>query len=84
MKMNKLIKLLPHKMRYSKMLEELEEMYNREFKLRKRYGSKKEIYLDLICSNKQEDDRLFLTLINKTALKYLKEKELEVLSIEFR
>ena len=45
--MNKLIKLLPHKIRYSKMLEELEETYNREFKLRKRYGVK-EFYLDLI------------------------------------
>ena len=31
--MNKLIKLLPHKIRYSKMLEELEETYNREFNL---------------------------------------------------
>ena len=47
--MNKLIKLLPHKIRYSKMLEELEETYNREFKLRKRYGVK-EFYLDLITS----------------------------------
>ena len=82
--MNKIIKLLPHKIRYSKMLEELEETYKREFKLRKRYGRKNEFYLDLICEDKQEDDRVFLVLLNKVAQKYLKNKELEVLSFEFR
>lgn len=82
--MNKIIKLLPHKIRYSKMLEELEETYNREFKLRKRYGTK-EFYLDLIIyGDKKEDDRVFLVLLNKVAMKYLRNSELELLSFEFR
>ena len=82
--MSKIVKLLPHRIRYSKMLEELEEMYNREFKLRKRYGTK-EFYLDLIIyGDKKEDDRVFLVLLNKVAMKYLRNSELELLSFEFR
>ena len=38
----------------------------------------------IIYGDKQEDDRVFLVLLNKVAMKYLRDSELEVLSFEFR